>query len=172
MHTDTPLLNLRPETAQDVHFLAQLFRSTREDLLQLPLPEAMLSNLVEMQFNAQQSSYRQHFPDAEFSVIEKDGERIGRLITHDGDTAIRLVCIALLPQARNQGHGRYLLQTLQAAATFAGKPLALSVSTQNAAAERLYLSLGFQTSHDDGANLEMIWHAAANAQGVAPEFFK
>lgn len=161
MYSD-PLLNLRPETAHDADFLALLFRSTREDLLQLPLPEAMLDNLIAMQFNAQQGSYREHYPDAQFSIVEKSREPIGQLIAHDGDAAIRLVFIALLPNERNQGHGRCLLQALQALATTAKKTLTLSVSTQNMGAKRLYLSLGFEVSHDAGTHLEMIWTPAEN----------
>ncbi len=159
MHIDDPLLNIRRETEQDMAFLAQLYRSTREDLMQLGLPEAMIGNLIEMQFNAQQSSYRKHFPNAEYSIVGKAGDPIGRLITNYGDAAIRLIYLALLPQERNQGQGRRLLQALQAVAAKADIPLTLSVDAENVQARRLYDSLGFQVRNDDGVKLEMIWHA-------------
>lgn len=154
---DDPFLHTRPETAQDADFLARLYRSTREDLLQSGLPEAMLANLIAMQFHAQQSGYRKQFPNAEYFIIEKNGEPMGCLITHRGDDAIRLVYVALLPHERNQGHGRRLIQALQTEAASANKPLTLAVSTQNTQAQRLYISCGFQVVSDDGAYLEMIW---------------
>lgn len=164
-------LALRPETAHDADFLAILFRSTRDDLLQLSLPEEMLDHLMAMQFNAQQNSYRQHFPGAKFSVIEKSGEPIGHLVVDDGDAVIRLVFIALLPQERKHGYGRRLLRALQASAASAQKSLTLSVSTLNLEAKRLYLSLDFQISHAAGANLEMIWIPAENCKLFQQEFF-
>lgn len=150
-------LTLRPKIEQDNAFLERLHRSTRPDLLQLGLPDPLLENLIQMQFNAQQTSYRTQFPNAEHSIIETKGEAIGYLIVNTNDEAIRLVYIALLPQARNQGYGRHLLKILQTEATNTNKPLGLSVDPQNAPAKHLYLSSGFQVKHDDGANLEMIW---------------
>ena len=160
MHIDDPLLNIRSETAQDTDFLARLYRSTREDLSQLGLPEAMLANMIAMQFHAQQSSYRKQYPDANYAIVEQHGEPIGHLVTNRGDNDIRLVYIALLPQERNRGHGRRLIQALQTEATAAKKPLRLSVSTQNVVAQHLYASSGFRVVTNDGVNPEMSWSAA------------
>lgn len=157
MNIGAPDLNIRTEVEQDTAFLERLNRSTRQDLLQLGLPEALIDNLIQMQFHAQQTGYRTQFPDAEYAVIEKNGEAIGRLVTDKNDEAIRLVYIAFLPHERNQGYGRRLIQSLQAEASGANKPLTLSVDRQNMQAKHLYLSSGFQVGNDDGANLEMIW---------------
>lgn len=158
MPINDQLFNIRPETSQDKDFLARLYRSTREDLLQTGLPENMLNNLIAMQFNAQQASYRNRFPDADYAVIEKDGDAIGCMITHRGNEAIRLVYIALLPHERNQGHGRRLIQALQVEAADTNKVVALSVSTQNTQAQRLYAALEFTVVGNDGAYWEMLWH--------------
>ncbi|MDX8399825.1 MAG: GNAT family N-acetyltransferase [Gallionellaceae bacterium] len=151
-------LTLRPETEQDVAFLKRLFRSTREDLLQLGLPEPMLENLMLMQFNAQQSSYHSQFPNAEFSIVEKNGEPIACLVIHRDDAAISIVNIALLAEERGKGYGSSLITTLQDEAATANKPVTLSVSCMNLRAQQLYQSLGFRVIDDTGANLEMIWH--------------
>lgn len=164
MNSDDPLLHIRPKTAQDTDFLARLYRSTREDLLQLGLPGAMLDNMMAMQFHAQQSGYRKQYPDAAYDIIEKSGEPAGCLITHRGD-AIRLVYIALLPHERNRGHGRRLIRALQAEAAGANKTLTLSVSAQNLQAQRLYASSGFQVESNDGVHLEMSWCAGSNLSG-------
>lgn len=157
MHINDPDLNIRPEVEQDRSFLERLHRSTRQDLLQLGLPEALLDNLIQMQFHAQQNSYRMQFPYAEYAIIEKNGEPIGGLVIDKGDETIRLLYIAFLAHERNRGHGRRLMQTLQAEAACANKPFTLSVDPQNMPAKHLYLSSGFQVKNDDGANLEMVW---------------
>ncbi len=164
-------LSLRPESLLDTDFLANLYRSTREDMLHIGLPGAMLDNLIGMQFRAQQDSYRQRFPHGDFSIVEIEGRPIGRLITSHGDESLRLVFIALLPQERNQGFGRRLLQSLQASAAATRKPLELSVDTMNVQAKRLYLSLGFQIRNDNGASLEMIWRADEDGSSFRQGFF-
>lgn len=150
-------LNIRPEVEQDKAFVEKLYRSTREDLLQLDLAEALIDNLIRMQFQAQQTSYRMQFPAAEYSIVEKEGEAVGYLIVNRGNEAIRLVYIALLPSECNKGHGRHLIQALQTEASGVDKPLTLSVDPQNMPAKHLYLSSGFQVKNNDSANLEMIW---------------
>lgn len=157
MHIDNNALILRPEAEHDKVFLERLYRSTRDDLLQTGLPELMLNNMIAMQFAAQQSGYRNQFPDAAHAIVEKNGESIGSLITNDGGDAIRLVYIALLPHERNRGYGRHLIRALQTEAENASKALTLSVSTQNTQAQRLYASLGFRVVNNSGAYLEMIW---------------
>jgi len=150
-------LTLRPETEQDVAFLKRLFRSTREDLLQLGLPEPMLENLMLMQFNAQQSSYHSQFPNAEFAIVEKNGKPIANLVIYRDHDAIRIVNIAVLAEQRGNGYGSSLIATLQDEAGAVNKPLTLSVSCMNLRAQQLYQSLGFRVISDDEANLEMIW---------------
>lgn len=159
MPNDSPKLTLRPETEGDTDFVSQLYRSTRDDLLLLGLPEPMLASMLDMQFSAQQSSYRAQFPDADYVVVENMGRPIGRLICHRTESQIRLVFIALLPEMRGQGHGRHLIEALQAEAKTAGKTLSLSVGLHNTGAWRLYDRLGFQAVHDDGVDLEMGWRA-------------
>lgn len=159
MASDKYALTLRAESEQDKAFLETLHRSTRDDLLQSGLPEALLNNLLLMQFNAQQQGYRTQFPDANYVIIEKDGAPIGHQITAADATTIRLVYLALLPQERNRGHGRRLIEALQVEAANTDKTLRLSVARHNLHAQHVYLACGFQISHEDGANLEMNWQA-------------
>lgn len=155
------VLTIRPEGIDDLDLLAHIYRSTREDLLQAGLPDNMLQPLLAMQFQAQQASYRQHYPDADFAIIEQSGQAVGSLITQDGSDSIRLIYIALLPQERNRGIGRQLIKRLQEEAAAKGKPLSLSVSIQNSRAEKLYAALGFCVAGEDGAHRQMIWRAQA-----------
>lgn len=157
MNLDDTDLNIRSETEQDKTFLESLYRSTRADLLQLGLTGTAIDNLIQMQFHAQQTGYRTQFPDAAYSIVEKNGVAIGYLIVDQGDKAFRLIYIALLPQERNRGYGRHLIKALQSQATLMHKPLRLSVDPQNMLAKHLYLASGFQVENGDGANLEMFW---------------
>lgn len=159
MQLDNTDLHVRLAAEQDLDFLKKLYRSTRDDLLQMGLPEAVIDNLLDMQFRAQLGGYRTQFPHARHCLVEKHGEAVGSLITNDGSDEIRLVYIALLPQERNKGNGRRLLEALQAEALTAKKPLKLSVDPRNAQAVHLYLSAGFQQTGNDGANLEMLWRS-------------
>lgn len=149
------LLHIRPEIPQDREFLVQLYCSTRDDLQMLPA--TMLAGLLAMQFQAQQAAHRQQYPQADFCIIELDGKPSGCITVHRGAGEIRLVNLALLPEARNLGHGHSLIQSLQAEASATGKPLTLSVSAQNAGAQRLYVALGFNIVGDNGAHREMAW---------------
>lgn len=157
MSINNTALNVRPEAEQDKDIVERLYRSTREDLLQLGLAEALIDNLIRMQLQAQQTEYRMQFPNADYAIVEQNGEATGCLVIDKGSEAIRLVYIALLPAERNKGHGRHLIQALQAEAVSANKPLMLSVDPQNMAAKHLYLSSGFQIKEDNSVNLEMIW---------------
>jgi hypothetical protein len=58
-----------------------------------------------MQFAAQQRHYQEHYADASFRVILRDGVPAGRLYVARWPTEIRIVDIALLPQYRNRGSG-------------------------------------------------------------------
>ncbi|HEY6095705.1 MAG TPA: GNAT family N-acetyltransferase [Gallionellaceae bacterium] len=157
MQFDDSALSLRPERERDVAFLAQLYRSTREDLLQLALPEAMLDSLIEMQFHAQQVSYRNQFPGTPFQILEKHGAPIGGLLIHYGVEAIRLIYIALLPHERSFGYGTALIRALQLEATNYNRPLTLSVAVHNCRAYKLYASCEFEPARRDGTTIEMVW---------------
>jgi ribosomal protein S18 acetylase RimI-like enzyme len=161
MQFHDPILNLRAEREGDATFLAALYRSTREDLLQLGLPQVMLEGLLDMQFRAQQAGYRSQFPGARYHILEKAGEPVGGVLVHDGEEAMRLVYIAILPQERKLGHGRRLIAAVQAEAARANKPLKLSVMAHNLDAQRLYLACGFLPAGGDGVNLEMRWNGPA-----------
>lgn len=156
-------LRIRPEAEDDRAFLKSLYVSTRDDLLQLGLPEALLDNLMSMQFDAQQMGYRQQYPAADFSIIERNDHPvpvpIGCMDVYRGTDAIRLINIALIAEARNRGCGRSLILALQAEAAAAGKPLTLSVSAHNLGAQRLYTTLQFGIRGNDGVYLEMVWPA-------------
>ncbi|HEU5001332.1 MAG TPA: GNAT family N-acetyltransferase, partial [Actinomycetota bacterium] len=99
---------LRPAESGDESFLRALHASTRQDLAVLPLPPGQLEALLDLQFRARETSYRQQFPGAEDSVIVVDGKPAGRLLLQRALGApprAHVVDIALLPAYRGQGIG-------------------------------------------------------------------
>jgi len=152
-------LIIRPAGPADETFLAALYRSTRDDLLALPADPAMIDGLVAMQQRMQLAGYRNSYPEAQYQVLALDGVAVGRLVTALADGVVRVVDIAVLPQARGQGVAREALRRLQAQAASEGRDLALAVRKDNAGARRLYAALGFAVAGESEMDLELRWAA-------------
>ena len=105
-----------------------------------------------MQFDAQDAWWREHYAQASFDVILVDGEPAGRLYVLRGESEIRIVDIALLPEQRGNGVGSSLLRDLLAEADAAGKSVTIHVERMNPAL-RLYERLGFAVAEDKGVYL-------------------
>ena len=145
---------LRTANNDDETFLGDLFYDVRSvDFLNAGLPEMQLTPLLAMQYNAQRQSYFGQYPNAEHSIIENNGEKIGRLLINRTDKNIYLVDIAILHNFRGQGFGNFILERLKADTESVG----LSVFKTNFGAIRLYEKHGFIVTADDGMYLEMEW---------------
>ena len=151
-------VKLRLATAEDADFLATVYASTRvEELAVTDWSAAQKAQFCRQQFAAQDAHYRQHYPTAEFSVIECCGAAIGRLYVDRWAKEIRIMDIALLPAQRGAGIGTRLLHELQEEACAAGKALSIHVEKFNPAL-RLYERLGFSVKEDKGVHLLMEWN--------------
>jgi GNAT superfamily N-acetyltransferase len=149
----------RPATDDDLPFLAAVYASTRlEEIAAAGWPPEVQSAFLAHQFDAQHRHYRQHYPDAEWLVIERDGEGVGRLYLEEWKDQLRLIDIALLPDARGAGLGSAILADLMAQAKAAGKPLTIYVEKSNPAM-LLYLRLGFVAIDEHGVYDLMEWRA-------------
>ncbi len=142
----------------DVDFLARLYASTRMDLQSATADPAFVASLIAMQQRFQAAGYRQDFPDASYLVLEQPGAPCGRIVVDAGPASLRLVDIALLPEARGQGLGRHILRALQGCAARRGLPLTLAVHHANPNARRLYLALGFRCASHNDVSEQMIWN--------------
>jgi ribosomal protein S18 acetylase RimI-like enzyme len=146
-------VKLRPATEDDRELLLRVYASTRADeLAPVPWPEEAKRAFVEQQFASQDAYYREHYPTATFDVIVDDGEDIGRLYVDRWEREIRIVDIAILPEARGRGVGSALLRDLIAESEAAGKPLTIHVERQNPALG-WYERLGFRLNEDRGVYL-------------------
>jgi ribosomal protein S18 acetylase RimI-like enzyme len=80
----------------------------------------------------------------------------GRLLVLRLADEIRLADISILPEYRNAGIGRKLIEDLLVEAAVAGKPVRLHVEKSNRA-RRLYERLGFVEIGDTGSHFFMEW---------------
>jgi ribosomal protein S18 acetylase RimI-like enzyme len=146
-------LTLRPVGPRDEEFLYRVYAGTRvEELAVVPWDEAQKEAFLRLQFDAQSRWYREHYARATYEVVLVDGEPAGRLYLHRGETEIRIVDIALLPEHRGSGVGTSLLSDLLAEADAAGKRVTIHVERFNPALH-LYERLGFEVAEDKGAYL-------------------
>jgi GNAT superfamily N-acetyltransferase len=137
-----PGVRLRDECDDDLAFLCALYASTRTDeLAPVPWPEEQKRAFLEHQFALQREQYRHHYVGAEWLVIERDGEPVGRLYLKRS-SEVRLMDIALLPALRGSGLGTHITRTLLDWADASGLRVTLHVEPFNPA-YRMYRRLGF-----------------------------
>jgi len=152
-----PGFQLRCETDADFEFIVRLYASTRaEELAPVPWPEEAKQAFLRSQCKLQHAHYRKHYLNAEFLIIERDGQPIGRLYLHQGKQEIRLMDIAFIPEQRGQGVGTRLLHALLAYAQTQSVIVTLHVEPLNPA-QRLYARLGFRLLEERGAYHFLEW---------------
>lgn len=151
-------LILRPVKTGDEDILYRIYASTRMDeMAYVNWTEEQQTAFLRMQFNAQTTHYRNHYPNAEYQIIEREeGIPAGRLIVDRSGGSILLMDIALLPEYRNAGIGTALLKELLAEAAHKNQPVVLHVETFNPAM-KLYERLGFIKTGENGIYHEMMW---------------
>jgi len=157
MDSTSNTLRLRAATPEDEQFLRALYAGTRaEELGRLPWSDEQKRAFIDMQFAAQDTHYRRHYPNAQYSIIEVQELPAGRLYVDRWGKEIRIMDIALLPEYRRAGIGTKLLRVLQDEARTAGKALTIHVEKFNRAL-CLYQRLGFQQIEDKGLYLFLRW---------------
>ncbi|MDY0975295.1 GNAT family N-acetyltransferase [Massilia sp. CFBP9012] len=160
MYTLPHPLRLRNADRDDAAFACALYASTRDDLRALPLPLAMVDNLIAMQQDAHEQGRRSVFPDAEVLILEHAGEPAGRIVFDATGAHWRLVDLALLPALRGRGLARAALLALQQRAGSRGASIGLSVMRSNVTAIGLYQRTGFAIVDSDELRHEMRWQPA------------
>ena len=151
----------RPMTDEDLLFVAALFASTRaEEVAASGWPPEMQRAFLDQQHRAQHQHYRNVYPDAEWLIVERAGDAIGRLYLDESDAELLLMDISLLPGQRGGGLGGAILADLLALAAGKGKPVSLHVEKFNPA-RRLYQRFGFTVMEEQGIYDRMEWRPSA-----------
>ena len=155
--TIAPEITLRPETDADDAFVRRLFIANRRDeFAPLGMAEAQLEAFLNTQFDLQRRHFRGVFLDADWSIVMRKREPVGRLYVARGMDARVLVDIAVLPECAGQGIGGALLDHLLREAKAAGRAVTLHVRPHNPA-RQLYARKGFVETGLDGADVTMKW---------------
>ncbi len=154
-------LKLKPITEDDMDALCQVYRSTREKELATVWgwTDEEKQAFVLQQFLAQHTYYQNNYIGADFWILEKNGQCIGRLYVdwNFGSSSIRIIDIIVLPAWQNQGIGTQILNDLIGEAKRKQFPLTIHVESFNPA-KRLYERLGFKMiSETNGVYHLMEW---------------
>jgi GNAT superfamily N-acetyltransferase len=160
-----------PAGPGDSAALFDLFCRVRaHDLGAASWDEAVRAPIMRMQFEAQTRGYHERWPSAETFFLSGGGGVAGWTIVDRGESAIRVVEIAIVPEARGRGLGTSALRTLQEDAARSGRSLTLSVARSNIPAIRLYARLGFEAAGADELHLHLEWRPpfALRATGDGP----
>jgi GNAT superfamily N-acetyltransferase len=166
LHAALPAMSVlvRAETAADIDFSASLYALTREaELAAVDWPDEMKRAFCRQQFDAQHAHCRQHYPKAEFLIIERDGIPVGRVYFEHTAKELRLMEITLVEAVRNLGIGGAISDALLQRARAAGIPMSLHVEPFNPA-RRLYERQGFREVETRGLYLYMVCAPPADVQ--------
>lgn len=144
-------VSYRPFSDGDLAFVSALYASTRREELALTgWPAEAQAQFLAQQAAAQHSHYSIHFSDAEWLIVEREGEAIGRLYLRELPANLHIVDISLLPASRGLGIGGAILADILALARSRGKGVTIHVEVNNPA-RSLYARLGFATIEEKGA---------------------
>lgn len=146
------LITLRDVESNDDAFLRQVYACTRaEELAMLPWTSDQREGFLRFQFDAQDSHYRSHFPEAGYKIILNDGAPVGRLYVLRSTTEIRILDITILPEHRAAGIGTSLIRDLLAEGDQSGQAVAIWVEQFNRS-QSLFKRLGFAIVQEEGFN--------------------
>ncbi|KRF00543.1 hypothetical protein ASG87_12670 [Frateuria sp. Soil773] len=153
---------LRPAVAGDLAFLRRLYGQVRAaELAAVPWPDAVKEQFLDSQFALQHRHYLVHFADADFLLLERAGEAVGRLYLQRRAPDYLIVDISLLDDQQGQGVGGALIDAVQQRAAAEGCGVRLHVEMHNERARRLYERLGFAPLAIEGAHRLMRWPGAS-----------
>jgi ribosomal protein S18 acetylase RimI-like enzyme len=151
---------LRTSAADDELQLYELHAVVRADELRIEgLDPALRAQILRQQFEAQRRSYRDRFPNADERLILRGETPIGWVIVDRSGPELRVIDIALLPDARRQGIGTLIIRDLQKQAAMDDRPMRFEVLCGNVRARALYDRLGFRAIGESATHTELEWRA-------------
>lgn len=155
------MVTVRAETEADADFLFALFAATKApEMALMPIDDAGKAFLLQMQFRSMTATYRQHYPDARFEIVQLDGVPIGRLITDLRPDCVYYVDIALLPERRMAGLATALMTAALEEPRRLGVPGRVQVLSTNIASLRLCRKLGMTVRGETPPFVELEWQPA------------
>lgn len=159
MEAAPAVVQVRPIGPSDAALVRDLVGRVRAEQLAMGGPnDPMGAMIVASQVDIQWRSYRAHFPDGDYQVIERDGEPVGAVFVARAPGLLHLVDIVVSADHRNRGVGGTVVQMVRDEARRSGLPLRLTVRPGNPA-QRLYERLGARVVSESLMEVEMEWPA-------------
>lgn len=150
-------LSLRLVAPADEDFLVQLFIDVRPWLSWVEGGRDFIRHLYEEQYKIMRAGQEGVYPEHLDFIIEKAGQRIGRLVIDLGYADWRISELQLVSQVQSKGIGSDLLRSLQAAAGNATMPITLSTPMDVFSAKIFYERLGFRVTAVEPPVFHMAW---------------
>jgi ribosomal protein S18 acetylase RimI-like enzyme len=153
-------IRLKKSGLYDIAFLMSVYADSRfEEMQQISHWNAVEKNeFLHFQFNAQAAHYKEHYPTAEYLVIEQENKAIGRLYIERKHNDICIMDIAILREHRRKGIAKKLISDVLNEAKQTNAKVNLHVEPNNIA-KKLYLSLGFVVVGEVSFYEKMEWCA-------------
>lgn len=150
-------LSLRSTTPVDEDFLLQLFIDVRPWLAWAEGDRDFIRALYEQQYRVMRTGQEAIYPEHLDFIIEKTGQRVGRLVIDLGYADWRVSELQIIAKAQGKGIGSDLLRSLQKAAGSSMMPLTLSTPMYWFSALQFYQQLGFCVMANDPPYYHMAW---------------
>lgn len=143
---------------EDMAFLLHVYSTTRwEEMIQAPWSDVQRHEFLNQQFQAQHVHYQTYYTTAEFLLIVKDNQNIGRLYIDRNKSTFCIIDIALIPEFKYKGIGTKILQEIIKEAQITDKKIVIHVESFNPA-YKWYEKLGFKQVEDKGVYQYMEWY--------------
>ena len=164
-------LGLRFVAPSDENFLLELFIEARPWLSWAEGDRDFLRTLYEQQYKTMRAGQEAIYPEHVDLVIEKAGDRVGRLVIDLGYSDWRVSELQILTRARGKGIGSDVLRGIQMAAGKMLLPITLSTPMVGSHGRQVYERLGFRVMAVDPPHFHMAWFPPGhpmNAPAGAP----
>lgn len=142
----------------DQEFLNDLYRDSRADLADMPMPPSVVQQMIKMQQMSQAQGIQSAYPKALSWLILRHADSVGRIVVDVGESTIRLIDIAVMSGWRQRGIATQILHGLQVLASAESKSMCLAVQCNNLGARRIYQRAGFTVCSSDGLFDQMTWN--------------
>lgn len=141
---------LTPVSSSDEPFLVELYASTRaEEMTLVPWSSEQKQAFLQMQFEAQNSYYRERYPNASFDLIKFNDSPVGRLYLAELADEIRIIDLTFLPAHFDPQVFEALIEDILRKGARVGKPVRIHLENYDPQTE-IFVRLGFRKIGEHG----------------------
>lgn len=159
-------LGVRFTTPSDENFLLELFIEARPWLAWAEGEKDFIRSLYEQQYRAMRAGQEAIYPEHVDLMVERAGDRVGRLVVDLGYSDWRVSELQVLTRAQGKGIGSDVLRGLQMAAAPMLLPITLSTPMVGSHGRQVYERLGFRVTAVDPPHFHMAWFPPGHHMAV------